>query len=232
MHRYTLTHWWNILPHPTSISKFTTTPKPSTWTMVSTQMATPTLKIANHAPDNQQWWSTAQQTDPAPLIHTAIPTFKSLASNYLDMLAQKPTDNTMTTDNNHTVSPADIFAPSKQTRQEHMQDYANFLKPGTSLISLDIHMPELTPSPNFGWAPGDEFLSTPAYTPYKDFLTMPVMGEDGDIFTKFTEAALYPANLPLFPDMPSYLMEPIFFLGLFLFPVMSGSYDFTDNSHP
>ena len=146
------------------------------------------------------------------------------------MLAQKPTDNTMTADNNRTVSPADIFAPSEQIGQEHMQDYADFLKPGdsvahmrsdmsayhhshtsgTSPISPDIRTPELTSSPDFGWVPGDEFLSSPAYTPYEDFLTTPVMGEEGDMFTESTEAALYPANLPLFPDMPSYSMEPLF----------------------
>jgi hypothetical protein len=166
---------------------------------------------------------TQLQPDPAPSIHSALFSFESLASDYLNMLRQKPTD-TMTADSQQsvpqTVSPADLHAPSCQIEQQRPQDPVDILNQGnysTSLrcdvkshchldtldmspVSPELNTPELTTSPDFDWHGGD-FLSSPAYdTPFDEFLSTPLIADDGDMYTDSVEAGPYGA---LFPSMSS-----------------------------
>lgn len=144
---------------------------------------------------------TPTQPDPAPSIHQAVPNFESLRSEYLNMLAQQSTDNTMTADSTHTapqtVSPADLMAPcnKEQLRGLGLLDaYLHDMSP----VSPDIDTPDLT---------ADFYLSSPLFgdSPFDDeFLTTPVIPDDGDSFTDPLDGGQY----ALFPEMnPRYMMD-------------------------
>lgn len=148
---------------------------------------------------------TQPQPDPAPSIHPSISTFNSLVSNYTNMLAQKPTDNSTAVDSaqplTNPVSPAELVGQAKAVNEERLQD---ILKQDMSPVSPDLNTPELSTSPDFEW-PVRDFLSSPAYnSPFDDFLTTPVIGDEGDMFTELMEAGGY----SLFPELNhSYVME-------------------------
>lgn len=166
--------------------------------------------------------STAPRTQPVQPPHTAISEFtdfRSLSSNYLNMLSTQP-DNTLATDNTmsvETVSPADLQAPlmgEHQVDTEALQSLMDMIAQGTSVtldishvrcltsspatnspVSPDLNTPELEPpSPEFPNYYGDLFPNT---SPMEEFLTTPVMGncDDDQIFTGYANDW---ADMPLF----------------------------------
>jgi hypothetical protein len=159
------------------------------------------------------------------------PDFQSLSSNYLNMLAQKPTDNTMAMDNTSTlttVSPADLLAPAHPTQMVDYQGIIDVLTgeyriPDTSLdtlthsgpVSFETASPEFHASPEFltspfMTSPYDDFADTSPYddSPYSDLLMTPVVPElhdmemHGDMLT--SPVIGYNDDLQLFGGMTMY----------------------------
>ncbi|KAF5377900.1 hypothetical protein D9615_006763 [Tricholomella constricta] len=140
-----------------------------------------------------------RRTTQSEPIQPTLPDFSSMASNYLNMLAQKPTDNTMAADStttNTTVSPADLqqqaFGP------EDLQSIVDVIK-GGYILNVDprVHLaephpasttmpppptpetPELWSSPAYTTF-GDEFPDYSPFSPDIDALNTPVVGNEGD----------------------------------------------------
>lgn len=174
--------------------------------------------------------TTPQRTRPQPQ-HSQD--FLSLSSNYLNMLSQKPTDNTMAADSTSvvtTVSPADLLAPAQTSdpvvdfqgiidvltgeyripsRDSDVLTHSNF---GSSDLASSPEFrtsPEFLTSP-FMTSPYDDFNDTSPYddSPYSDLLMTPVVSDMNDVEMHgdmLTSPLVgYNDDLQLFGDMPLF----------------------------
>lgn len=132
--------------------------------------------------------------------------FESLRANYLNMINEKSTDNTMAVDS----TPSD-FLPSSHmghpALDEWMMDPTNSMTctfavsttivhatdPETQAAPQSFH--EYLTSPVALQTPAQDFESSPNETPYSDFLSTPLLGTSGDEL--FNSPALG-CDLPLF----------------------------------
>ncbi|KAG5644317.1 hypothetical protein DXG03_008675 [Asterophora parasitica] len=179
--------------------------------------------------------STAPRRNQPPPVQPPLPDFNSLASNYLNMLSQKPTDNTMTA--HSTTTPV----PSADTPQKHgpenFQSFVDAITGEYIAIDDEEHIiepsiasnlpPPPTPETPDLWTPdfsfGDEFPDISPYSADDDFLNTPVVGNDdemlsgmtlfpegdffGELFAPMDIAYVKPPTPPQLPDAP-YTFSP------------------------
>ncbi|KAG5635591.1 hypothetical protein H0H81_010720 [Sphagnurus paluster] len=133
--------------------------------------------------------STAPRRTHSEQSQPQLPDFSSMASNYLNMLAQKPTDNTM---------PADgpVIPPPPAGSSDNFQDIfaavleGNSVAPkwpyqATDLLSASMPPPPTPATPDLWTSPafsnfGDEF---PPFSPDEELLNTPVVADDSDMLT-------------------------------------------------
>jgi len=153
-----------------------------------------------------------QQEPPSPAFD-----FESLRANYINMINQKPTDNTMAVDSAST--PTD-FLPSSHLQHPELEDwmitltceYAVFDLSGHVIDSARLLAPllsstqfqEFLTSPVLH-TPAQDFESSPNETPYSDFLSTPLLDTLGDEL--FNSPALE-SDLPLFAADERFTSAP------------------------
>jgi len=134
-----------------------------------------------------------QQEPPSPAFD-----FESLRANYINMINQKPTDNTMAVDSIPT--PAD-YLPSSHLQHPELEDWMLSI---TSPLLASPQFQEFLTSPVLH-TPAQDFESSPNETPYSDFLSTPLLDNLGDEL--FNSPALE-SDLPLFAADERFTSAP------------------------
>ncbi|KAF8157834.1 hypothetical protein B0H34DRAFT_431289 [Crassisporium funariophilum] len=143
--------------------------------------------------------TTSRYLQSAPKQPSPVADFQTLSANYLNMLNQKPTDNTMaahsTTMSGSSISPSELEAPvisSVDFDEEIVQNLAGFLaSPEFQTFNSFLTSPSATP------LMGD--FDSPYETPYNDFLNTPLFEDDDNMLT-----SPYQEDMPLFAGMDEY----------------------------
>ncbi|KAF8625612.1 hypothetical protein AX17_006798 [Amanita inopinata Kibby_2008] len=143
-----------------------------------------------------------EQQQQSPLLD-----FSTLRANYLNMLSEKPTNNTMSTD--CTVTPADLLS-SPHMERDDVECWINALACESTTVIRPLYGLTLSvpiASPHFGMdefltsplalgTPAQDFDSSPNETPFSDFLNTPLLRDD-ELFP----SPIIDSDLPLFgPD--------------------------------
>jgi len=110
--------------------------------------------------------------------------FNTLCSNYLSMISQNPSDDTMGADN-AVPTPEDLLPTSHMETEQILEEW----------LTSSPQQWELLTSPIALGTPAQDFESSPIETPFSDFLTTPVFGHGADELP-YSPAAN--SDLPLF----------------------------------
>lgn len=149
-----------------------------------------------------------QQQPPSPAFD-----FETLRSNYISMINEKPTDNTMAVD--PVPMPTD-FLPSSHLQHPELEDWMISMTCTYAVLGSSGHVIDSAPllaSPQFQefltspvlHTPAQDFESSPNETPYSDFLSTPLLDTLGDEL--FNSPGLE-SDLPLFAADERFTSAP------------------------
>lgn len=141
--------------------------------------------------------------------------FETLRANYLSMINEKATDNTMAVDS--VPTPSD-FLPSSHMEHPALEEWMNSITTCECVMStMTVHVIDSAPesaSPQFQefltspvplQTPAQDFESSPIETPYSDFLNTPLLDASGD---ELFNSPAYNSDLPLFAADERFTSAP------------------------
>ena len=134
--------------------------------------------------------------------------FESLRANYLNMINEKSTDNTMAVDSGPTSS---NYLPSLHMDHPALDEWMDFASAYVSTETVHVINPEPEPapppfheyltSPVALQTPAQDFESSPNETPFSDFLNTPLLGTSGD---ELFNSPAFESDLPLIAAADEY----------------------------